>query len=127
QFLSHVRYRQGVHHACPCERPLRLGGKRQGELGGGAPARPFLLGEPGATIAMEVEVAVERWPIAGTFTIARGSKREATVVVATIRDGAIVRRWECVPYAHYGETIEGVAADIRRHAGVTLGGLNRIE
>lgn len=76
---------------------------------------------------MEVEVAVERWPIAGTFTIARGSKREATVVVATIRDGAIVGRGECVPYARYGETIEGVAADIRRHAGVTLGGLNRIE
>jgi L-alanine-DL-glutamate epimerase-like enolase superfamily enzyme len=76
---------------------------------------------------MELEVAVEHWPIAGTFTIARGSKREATVVVATIRDGAIAGRGECVPYSRYGETIDGVAADIRRQAGAVAAGMTRSE
>ncbi|HEY9521075.1 MAG TPA: dipeptide epimerase, partial [Methyloceanibacter sp.] len=31
----------------------------------------------------ELGVAVERWPIRGEFTISRGSKREAVVVLAT--------------------------------------------
>jgi L-alanine-DL-glutamate epimerase-like enolase superfamily enzyme len=52
----------------------------------------------------------ERWPIAGAFTISRGSKTEADVVVVTLeKDGA--RGWgECVPYRHYGESVEGVLA-----------------
>lgn len=55
-------------------------------------------------------VEAETWPIAGTFTIARGSKTQAEVVVATLRDpmtGA-VGRGEAVPYGRYGETVEGV-------------------
>jgi L-Ala-D/L-Glu epimerase len=55
-------------------------------------------------------VSVESWPIAGAFTISRGSKTVAEVVVAKLeRDGAI--GWgECVPYRHYGETVADVAA-----------------
>jgi L-Ala-D/L-Glu epimerase len=55
-------------------------------------------------------VSLESWPIAGAFTISRGSKTMAEVVVVTLeRDGA--RGWgECVPYRHYGETVAGVAA-----------------
>ena len=34
----------------------------------------------------DLKVGVERWPIRGDFTISRGSKREAVVVVVTIRD-----------------------------------------
>jgi len=30
---------------------------------------------------------IERYPIAGTFTISRGSKTEAEVIVCTIADG----------------------------------------
>lgn len=59
---------------------------------------------PGLTI----EVSVETWPIAGEFTIARGAKREATVVVARVSDGKVSGRGECVPYARYGETVAGV-------------------
>ena len=55
---------------------------------------------------------MERWPIRGAFTIARGSKREAVVVVAEIGDGAHTGRGECVPYARYGESVEGVVAAI---------------
>jgi len=32
-------------------------------------------------------VRTERWPIAGSFTIARGAKTEAAVVVVEIADG----------------------------------------
>ena len=59
----------------------------------------------------------ETFPIAGTFTISRGSKHEATVVVARVTDGGQhIGRGECVPYARYGETVEGVLAAIRDHA-----------
>ena len=57
--------------------------------------------------------AVERWPIAGEFTIARGSKTMADVVVATVVDGDVKGRGECVPYRRYGESVEQVADDIR--------------
>ena len=37
-------------------------------------------------------VRTERWPIAGSVTIARGAKTEAAVVVVEIADGAITGR-----------------------------------
>src|SRR5262249_8028775 len=57
-------------------------------------------------------VRVERWPIAGTFSISRGAKTEAVVVVAELSDRTHRGRGECVPYARYGETVDGVAAAI---------------
>lgn len=61
---------------------------------------------------LRVTVALETWPIAGTFTISRGAKTQADVVVASVADGAWTGRGECVPYARYGETPEAVAAAI---------------
>ncbi len=55
-----------------------------------------------------ISAAIERWPIDGAFVIARGAKREAVVVTATVSDGNGMGRGECVPYARYGETVEGV-------------------
>jgi L-alanine-DL-glutamate epimerase-like enolase superfamily enzyme len=72
-----------------------------------------------------LEVAVERFPIAGTFTIARGSRTEAVVVTATIRQDGAAGRGECVPYARYGETVEGVAALIESLRGPLEAGLSR--
>lgn len=74
---------------------------------------------------MRLGVAVERWPIAGRFTISRGSRTEAVVVVATIRAGDHVGRGECVPYARYGETVEGVAAAIEAQWQLVEHGLDR--
>ncbi len=73
---------------------------------------------------LHLRVAVERWPIRGSFAISRGAKTEAVVVVAELGDGKAVGRGECVPYARYGETLEGVAAAIeglrpRLEAGLT--------
>ena len=74
---------------------------------------------------LQLSVRIERWPIAGSFTIARGSKTEAAVVVAEIRDGPL-RGWgECVPYARYGESPEGVAAVIEGTRAAIEAGLDR--
>src|SRR5215475_11154458 len=70
-------------------------------------------------------VRVERWPIAGSFTISRGAKTEAVVVVAELSDGTHRGRGECVPYARYGETIEGVTAAIEAMGSEIARGLDR--
>ena len=49
---------------------------------------------------------IERFPIAGSFTISRGAKTEAVVVVAELDDGTHRGRGECVPYPRYSETPE---------------------
>jgi L-Ala-D/L-Glu epimerase len=61
---------------------------------------------------LSVAAAIETWPIAGQFTIARGAKREAAVVIATVTDGRQTGRGECVPYSRYGETVAGVHAAV---------------
>ena len=74
-----------------------------------------------------LHVRVERFPIRGSFTIARGSKTEAVVVVAELHADGIVGRGECVPYARYGESVEGVAAAIEAMAPAVAEGLTRAE
>lgn len=73
----------------------------------------------------DLSVRTERWPIAGTFTISRGSRTEAVVVVCEIRQGGTTGRAECVPYPRYGETVDGVAADIEAMAETIVAGLDR--
>lgn len=68
---------------------------------------------------------IERWPIAGAFTISRGSKTEAVVVVAEISRGGHVGRGECVPYARYGETPDATLAMIEALAGPLSQGMDR--
>lgn len=70
----------------------------------------------GARPAVRVECRHESWPLARPFTISRGTKTAADVVVCEIvTDEGISGRGECVPYARYGESIEGVIADIEKH------------
>lgn len=57
---------------------------------------------------MRARVAIERWPLREAFTISRGDKREAVVVVVTCEEGPHRGRGECVPYARYGETPDAV-------------------
>lgn len=54
----------------------------------------------------------EHWPLRTPFRISRGVKDAADVVVVEARDGAHVGAGECVPYARYGESTEGVLAEI---------------
>lgn len=74
-----------------------------------------------------LEITIERWPIAGSFTIARGSRTEAVVVVATVHDGAFAGAGECVPYARYGESVDSVAAQLRGLEGAVADGLTRAD
>lgn len=73
---------------------------------------------------IELSVKVETWPIRGAFTISRGSRTEAHVVVVELRDGPHVGRGECVPYARYGETVESVVAQIDGQTSALSGGLD---
>ncbi len=48
------------------------------------------------------------FPLAEVFTISRGSRTEARVVTVTLSDGTHTGWGESVPYARYGETVDGV-------------------
>jgi L-alanine-DL-glutamate epimerase-like enolase superfamily enzyme len=81
--------------------------------------------QAGGRLGLTVEV--ERWPIRGGFTISRGSKHEAVVVVATVSDGRYRGRGECVPYARYGETVENVVTAVEACASAIASGANRAD
>ncbi len=61
---------------------------------------------------LNISARHEVWPLKNPFVISRGAKTAANVVVATVSDGTHTGRGESVPYAHYGETVEGVIAAI---------------
>ena len=72
-------------------------------------------------------VARERWPLRAAFAISRGTKTASEVVVARVREGEHEGRGECLPYARYGETPEGVAAAIEALAPAVREGMGRAE
>ena len=74
---------------------------------------------------LTITVAAETWPIAGSFAISRGAKTEAVVVVAELGDGKARGRGECVPYPHYGESVDSVIAQIECLRPQIAAGLDR--
>ncbi|RUV30994.1 MULTISPECIES: N-acetyl-D-Glu racemase DgcA [unclassified Mesorhizobium] len=76
-------------------------------------------------MARVISVEAERFPIAGTFTISRGSKTEAEVITVTIHEDGQSGRGECVPYKRYGETMDGVRDAIEAMRGEIAGGISR--
>ena len=77
-------------------------------------------------MTVQLTVRIERWPVAGTFVISRGSRTVAELVVAELRDGALIGRGEGTPIARYGQTVEGEAATLEAIAAAVAGGLDRI-
>ncbi|CCE07839.1 putative mandelate racemase/muconate lactonizing enzyme family [Bradyrhizobium sp. STM 3843] len=69
---------------------------------------------------------IEQWPIAGSFTISRGAKTEAVVVVAEVRQNGFVGRGECVPYPRYGETPEAALTALQAMQEAVAVGLDRM-
>lgn len=59
-------------------------------------------------------LAVERFAVAGTFTISRGAKTFVDVVTCTLTDGTHEGRGEGTPIYYHGETAEGCAEAIAR-------------
>jgi L-Ala-D/L-Glu epimerase len=75
---------------------------------------------------VKLTARIERWPVAGAFTIARGAKTHVDVVVAEIadRDG-VVGRGEGTPIYYHGETAETVLAAVMAEADALAAGLTR--
>jgi L-Ala-D/L-Glu epimerase len=72
-----------------------------------------------------LDARIERWPIAGSFTISRGAKTEAVTVVAEVSRGDRSGRGECVPYPRYGETPEETLAALKSMQEPVARGLDR--
>ncbi|MDB5685737.1 MAG: Mandelate racemase/muconate lactonizing enzyme C-terminal domain protein [Rhizorhabdus sp.] len=68
---------------------------------------------------------IETWPVAGSFTIARGSKTEVDVVVVEIRDGVHVGRGEATAIYYHGESAASVAAQAGEMAEAIADGAGR--
>ena len=76
-----------------------------------------------AKVNLKLTAYAQSFPIAGTFTISRGSKTAAEVIVVEVQDGPHIGRGEAVPYARYGETVPQCLAAL--HAMVDFASLPR--
>jgi L-alanine-DL-glutamate epimerase-like enolase superfamily enzyme len=76
-------------------------------------------------MSRSVSIDLESFEIAGGFTISRGSRTHANVLVTTLTDGDHIGRGECVPYARYGETMESVQEQIQEISPLLTDGLSR--
>lgn len=75
----------------------------------------------------ELETFIERFPLAQSFTISRGTKTEAITVRVTLKRDGITGQGECIPYARYGKTPETVVAQIEALRSAFKTGLEREE
>lgn len=73
----------------------------------------------------KLSIVKESFPIAGSFTISRGAKTAADVLVCSIAQAGVTGRGECVPYGRYGETLDSVLAEIERIRPEIESGLDR--
>jgi L-alanine-DL-glutamate epimerase-like enolase superfamily enzyme len=70
-------------------------------------------------------VSRRSWPLAQPFTISRGSRTAAEVVIAELYDGDSRGRGECVPNSRYGESADSVIAALEAMKGAVFSGLDR--
>ena len=78
-----------------------------------------------SSLSRKLAVSIERWPIAGAFTISRGAKTEAITVVAIVSHDGESGRGECVPYPRYGETPEATLEALNAMQELLAKGLDR--
>ncbi|MGO8099999.1 N-acetyl-D-Glu racemase DgcA [Rhizobium leguminosarum] len=72
-----------------------------------------------------LDIQMNSFPIAGTFTISRGAKTEAEVITCTLIEEGAQGLGECVPYRRYGETMESVFAQIEAARPLIEAGISR--
>ena len=75
----------------------------------------------------KLDVKAESWPIAGSFTIARGSKTVAETVLVTLSENGFIGRGESVPYSRYHETVPQVVASLEAARGEIEVGIRRAD
>lgn len=73
-----------------------------------------------------IEISTETFPFERQFTISRGSKTEAVVVVCRITEDGYMGWGECVPYARYGETIASVIRQLEDASEIVAQGADRL-
>ncbi|MEQ1539068.1 MAG: dipeptide epimerase [Sphingorhabdus sp.] len=74
-------------------------------------------------MSLSITAAVERWPVAGQFIIARGAKTYVDVLVVAVSDGAHVGLGEGTAIYYHGESAESCLAQVEAVIDA-LGGLN---
>lgn len=73
---------------------------------------------PRSATPYRLSCRVEHFALANPFVISRGTKTEASVVVVeAMGDDGVIGRGEAVPYARYGETIDGTVAIVTGYDG----------
>ncbi|MBY4630492.1 N-acetyl-D-Glu racemase DgcA [Rhizobium croatiense] len=72
-----------------------------------------------------LDIQMNSFPIAGTFTIARGAKTQAEVITCALTDEGAEGHGECVPYRRYGETMQSVLAQIEAARPLIEAGISR--
>lgn len=77
--------------------------------------------------SVALSVSQERFALDGVFTISRGSRTHADVVAVALTADGQTGRGECLPYARYGETLDGVQATIESLTPQLRDGLTRAE
>ena len=82
---------------------------------------------PAGVSERALSVRHESWPTRGAFTISRGTKTSAEVVVVEIAAAGAVGRGECVPYPRYGESPDSATRQIAEVKGEIEDGLSRTE
>lgn len=81
---------------------------------------------------LDLTVQAENFPIAGHFSIARGSKTQAEVITVTVRDHlGNIGRGEAVPYTRYQESVASALAAVEQvrpqiEAGIGLDALQSL-
>jgi L-Ala-D/L-Glu epimerase len=68
----------------------------------------------GSQAIIKLHAAVERWPVAGAFVIARGAKTYVDVIVVTARDDRYRGQGEATPVYYRGEDAQNCLAQIAR-------------
>ena len=77
--------------------------------------------------ALHLTARIERWPVAGAFTIARGAKTHVDVIVAELSDGTRRGRGEATAIYYHRESAESVLAQIESAAPAFAAGAGRGE
>ncbi len=78
-------------------------------------------------MARILSARVERFPVRGVFTIARGAKTHVDVAVAELADGAHRGRGEATAIYYRGETAESVVAAIAAQSDAIAAGVTRAD
>lgn len=78
-------------------------------------------------MSRRLSVSIEQWPVAGAFTIARGSRTSVEVVVVEIAEGGCIGRGEGTAIYYHGESAASVAKEIQAISPAIEGGMDRAD